>query len=235
MVHFLFAILLFHLQGLALDAGYLSFDLPESQWECTKSEVRFVCQPTSNSDKTQAIIILNAKVAGPEDNMKLYLKHLRQPKMLSLKNKAPTPSKVIYADVKMIGPQQWVESLHDSSEVPHFYTLYMATRSGDLSILLQLSASKQQQKKFSSTFKKLIQSLRINSTFVAKITREVQKYQSPNSIAQINGSSSQAPQDITSLIKSPNIFAGLSLTNIMILVGLFIALTGALVFYYRKS
>lgn len=230
MIRFLFAILLLPLPGLALDAGYLSFDLPESQWTCTKSKIRFVCQPRQKPDQTQAIIILNAKIAGPEDNLKLYLKHLRQPKILTLKGKAPAKSKVIYADAKMIGPQQWVESLHESSEVPGFYTLYMATRSGDLSILLQLSASKQQQKKFNPTFKRLIQSLRINPTFVAKVTREAKKYQrsgvaNPNAV--------QAPGEVSN-VESPG-FAGLSMNNILILAGMFVALAGALVFYYKKS
>lgn len=231
MIRFLFAILLFPLPSLALDAGYLSFDLPDNEWTCTKSKRRFVCQPISSPDKTQAIVILNAKIAGPEDNMKLYLKHLRQPKILSLKGKNPSPSKVIYADAKMIGPQQWVESLHDSSEVPDFYTLYLATRSGDLSILLQLSASKQQQKKFNPTFKKLIQSLRINSDFVAKVTREAKKYQRTD----IDSAESKTQAGhFSDLLKSPE-FPGLSMTNIIVLIGLFTALAGALFYYYKKS
>ncbi|MCB0408168.1 MAG: hypothetical protein KDD34_08195 [Bdellovibrionales bacterium] len=158
---------LFSQISLAFTNEYLSFDLPENQWACENLKKNWVCKPKNKEDSTQAAIIINAKVAGPEDTLAIYYNHLSQPKMLITQNSGtPKPSQVLQIKNRTIGPQEWVESLHYASEVPGFYTLYLATRAGNLSILVTLSASKRSEQKFNPIFTSVIQSLRLNSNFI---------------------------------------------------------------------
>lgn len=153
---------------LAMDVGFLTFDLPQDRWGCSQQQMEWICTPKTTPERTQAMIVISGKVAGPEDNLKIYLKHLKEPKMLVTPGRTPTPSKVIHAKPRTIGPQEWVESLHLASEVPGFYTLYLATRAGDLSVLVTLSASQTHVQKFNESFSRLTESLRLNKDYILK-------------------------------------------------------------------
>jgi hypothetical protein len=61
----------------------------------------------------------------------------------------------------MLGPQQWVEGLHLGSEVRDFYSLYLATKSQNLSILVSLSADKSKARKYNNVFARVVKSLRL--------------------------------------------------------------------------
>jgi len=161
---------LFSQISLAFTNEYLSFDLPENQWACVNLKKNWVCKPKNKEDSTQAAIIINAKIAGPEDTLAIYYNHLSQPKMMTTQNTGtPKPSQVLQIKNRTIGPQEWVESLHYESEVPGFYTLYLATRAGALSVLVTLSASKRSEQKFNVIFANAVQSLRLNSNFIRQI------------------------------------------------------------------
>ena len=148
--------------SLAFENEFLKFDLPKS-WMCEHKPPNWVCSPQSSKDQTEAIVVVSAKQAGPEDNLGNYLKHLGQPKMLAIKEAkaAPQPSKVIHAKQRLLGPQKWVEGLHLGSEVRNFYTLYLATKSQNLSILVSLSADKAKARKYNNVFARVVKSIRV--------------------------------------------------------------------------
>ncbi len=165
---FIYLCLLLATSVQAADIGFLSFDLPQDKWGCSKEATEWICTPKTRPERTQAMIVMSAKLAGPEDNLKLYMRHLKEPKMLVTPGRTPAPSQVIHAKMRTIGPQEWVESLHLASEVPGFYTLYLATRAGDLSVLVTLSAAKSEVEKFNESFGRMTQSLRLNKDYILK-------------------------------------------------------------------
>lgn len=180
----------------AIDLEFMTLDLDEKHWSCQIEDKDWVCSPRTTREKTQALIVISAKIAGPEDNLKIFHQHLGKPKMLTQQGKSPTPSQVIHTKNRTIGPQIWVESLHLSSEVPDFYTLYLATRAGNLSVLATYSASKKENKKFTPSFSQAITSMRLNSRIIRESltinqhSEDVADQQEPtseiNSFLQVN-------------------------------------------------
>lgn len=107
-------------------------------------------------------MILTAKEAGPQDNFNQYVAHLKQIKSQPLPNGKPTPSKIKQPPrQRKINGHPWVDSLHLGSEIPGYYTRYLATIKDKLAILVTASAHQKYYTKYSSDFFKLAESLRV--------------------------------------------------------------------------
>lgn len=141
--------------------AYIAFEMPET-WKCNLEQTEWVCRSEQNKESKEAIIILTAKEVGPTDSFALYEAHLNSPISLNLKSGGATESKVVYkAKNVQINDQQWIDSLHLSSEVPNYFTRYLATIKGKIAILITFSAHKQYYTKYSQDFFKAVSSLRV--------------------------------------------------------------------------
>jgi hypothetical protein len=141
--------------------SYLSFELPE-KWDCQLRVTAFVCKTTNSAiDHREAIIILTAKEAGPSDTNAAYEQYLKTPRTTASRTGQPLLSQVQKTENHLIGTQTWVDSLHLSSEVPNYYTRYLATTKDRLGILVTFSAHKNFFTKYSADFSKAIESLRV--------------------------------------------------------------------------
>ena len=140
--------------------SYVSFELPED-WNCGQEGPSWVCTPKLAKDARETLIVINAKVAGPEDNLTNFKSYLSKPRTIAAKGGTPITSKVILAEEVTIAGQPWVRAQHLSSEVPDFYTLYLVTTKAQLAILLSFSAEKSKATQFNSVFDKAVRSLRI--------------------------------------------------------------------------
>ena len=110
---------------------YCEFELPMG-WACSLEGSEWVCQADGEDEETkkrkrEAIIILAAKVRGPQDSMDEYKKYLEQAKSYNLPGGRVQTSDPKYVKLVNINDQQWIDSLHLASEVPGFYTRYLAT------------------------------------------------------------------------------------------------------------
>lgn len=143
--------------------SYISFELPE-RWSCEQIDLQWACSPDDPRNKTQAIIVIAAKVAGPEDNLQAFEAHLKRPKMLTTTEGTPVPSKVMHAKPRRIGNQVWVEGLHLSSEVKDFFTLYLATKIQNLSIMVSFSADRRHAANYNADFARTVRSLKLVAT-----------------------------------------------------------------------
>lgn len=143
--------------------AYVSFELPET-WKCALEHTEWVCRSDVDKESKEAIIVLTAKEVGPTDSFEAYTQHLSSPQSNGPKT-AGVPSKIIYPPKKVqINDHPWVDGLHLASEVPNYFTRYLATIKDKIAVLVTFSAHKNFYTKYSSDFFKAVSSLRVNST-----------------------------------------------------------------------
>ena len=106
------------------------------------------------------MIILTAKQKGPPDSLAQYINHLKKPRTVK-SSKGTNTSKVFHAKQRQINQHMWVDGFHSGSEVPTYYTRYLVTTKGTLSVLVTYSAHKDHYKKYASDFAASINSLRV--------------------------------------------------------------------------
>lgn len=145
--------------------AYISFNMPD-MWNCALEQTEWVCRSTRNEEVKEAIIILTAKEVGPTDSYQNYRGHLNSPIAAQARAGQTTNSQIIYAakDLK-INNQDWLDGLHLGSEVPNYYTRYLATiKDNKIAILVTFSAHKNFYPKYSQLFFDAINSLKVNAT-----------------------------------------------------------------------
>lgn len=140
--------------------AYVSFELPET-WKCVLEHTEWVCRSEIDKESKEAIIILTAKEVGPTDSFEAYIQHLNTPQSNSGKT-AGVPSKIIYPPKKVqINDHTWIDGLHMASEVPNYFTRYLATIKDKVAVLVTFSAHKNHYTRYSQDFFKAVQSLRV--------------------------------------------------------------------------
>lgn len=141
--------------------SYVSFELPD-RWDCVLEQTEYVCR-TSNPaiDNREAIIVLTAKEVGPSDALPLYETHLKTPRTIPSRTGQPLQSQIMKVEQRKIANQPWVDGMHLASEVPSYYTRYLATTKDKIAILVTFSAHKLHYTKYSSDFFRAIESLRV--------------------------------------------------------------------------
>ncbi len=143
---------------------YISFELPPS-WNCSLEQTEWVCRSQSSKESKEAIIILTAKEVGPTDSLPQYEAHLNSPITMNLKTGGTAESKIVYkAKTVPIKDQAWIDGLHLGSEVPNYFTRYLATTKGHIAVLVTFSAHKQFYTKYSNDFFKAVMSLNVIET-----------------------------------------------------------------------
>ncbi|MGZ3769841.1 MAG: hypothetical protein ACXVCP_09445 [Bdellovibrio sp.] len=162
----LFASLFFILLSFSAHAkvfrnAYIAFEMPET-WKCNLEQTEWVCRSEQTKESKEAIIILTAKEVGPTDTFPLYEAHMNSPIALNLRTGGSAESKVVYKSKNVqINDQPWLDSLHLGSEVPNYFTRYLATIKDKIAILVTFSAHKQYYTKYSQDFFKAVMSLRV--------------------------------------------------------------------------
>lgn len=139
---------------------YIQFELPIG-WECNLEGTEWVCQSTNKNRKKEAIIIMAAKVRGSQDSLALYQAYLKKPKTFKIPGGQTQVSEPKYTKVSKISDHQWVDSLHLASEVPGFYTRYMATVISDLGVAVTFSVAKDYYDSYQELFDRVIQTMKV--------------------------------------------------------------------------
>lgn len=139
---------------------YTEFELPGG-WECQLEGTEWVCQSSNKDRKKEAIIILAAKLRGQKDDLSEYQNYLKAPKTFTLPGGKTQVSEAKYTKIKEVNGHRWVDSLHMASEVPGFYTRYLATIKEDLGVAVTLSVSKDHYSSYQAIFESIVSSLRV--------------------------------------------------------------------------
>lgn len=138
---------------------YFEFALPH-EWTIERHGDEAVCVPPGEGT-ADAIIILAAKERSGDDNIEQYREHLEKPRPLIPPEGEPLESKVIYVREIVIGDHQWIDALHFESEVPGFYTRYLATITSHLGLAATFTAGKDVFDERNEEFESSIESLEI--------------------------------------------------------------------------
>ena len=116
---------------------------------------------TLQAEKRRAIIVLAAKYRGKQDSLAQYREYLSRPKSYTSAESKPITSKVLYTRSVVITDQEWIVSVHDSSEIPGFATKYYATIKGDIAVLITYSVVLSDLESRGKTLDDMMRSLRI--------------------------------------------------------------------------
>jgi hypothetical protein len=187
--------------------SYVSFEMPNN-WACLQEGVAWTCTSTNVVEAKEAVIVLAAKVAGPEDTIPNFVNHLKQPKKITTKVGTPMPSTVMYAQKRTVSGMEWVQAQHVGSEIQDYYTLYLATVKDRLAILISFSAEKTKIGKYNPIFDGAIQSIKIVAN-QQLLFPKVQPGQNSNMMGltpeQNQPLSPEALRDVPQQAKKPNI------------------------------
>lgn len=144
--------------------AYVSFDLLE-RWDCGLEQTEWVCRTGAGTgDNREAIIILTAKEVGPSDSLTAYEQHLKTPRSIFSRTGQPVQSQILKVEQRNINQHPWVDGMHLASEIPNYYTRYLATTKDKIAVLVTFSAHKAHYSKYSTDFYKAIESLRVIAT-----------------------------------------------------------------------
>ncbi len=146
--------------GASFSNQFIEFQLPD-KWQCNLDGTEWVCQSSDEQKKRDAIIVLAAKIKKPGmDELPVYKAHLEKPQQYqSLSGEAVTSDPKYVKDLDISG-HGWVDSLHLQSEIPDFYTRYLATVEADLGILVTFSVRKDKYDEYGPDIDAMVKSMR---------------------------------------------------------------------------
>ncbi|MDX9730404.1 MAG: hypothetical protein RBT63_01415 [Bdellovibrionales bacterium] len=144
--------------------AYVSFDLAD-RWDCTLEQTEWVCRTSGGTgDNREAIIILTAKEVGPSDSLSAYEQHLKTPRSIFSRTGQPMRSQILKVEQRKINDHPWIDGMHLGSEIPNYYTRYLATTKDKIAVLVTFSAHKAHYSRYSNDFYRAIESLRVIAT-----------------------------------------------------------------------
>jgi hypothetical protein len=138
---------------------FVEFELP-NRWNCSLEGAEWVCQSTDEQRRRDGIIVLAAKLKGEQDSLDKYQEYLSKNRVFTAPNGKSVSSQPKYARVSTINAHPWVDSLHLESEIPGFYTRYLATIKQDIGILVTYSINKDKYQEYLSQFDGMVKSLK---------------------------------------------------------------------------
>lgn len=139
---------------------FTEFELPP-QWQCNLEGAEWVCQSTNDAKKRDAIIVLAAKLKGDQDSLDQYLTYLKAAKTFTSIQGKPVKSDPKYAKTVNINGQAWVDALHLESEIPGFFTRYLATVKQDIGVLVTYSINKAKYQQYLEDFDSMVKTLKV--------------------------------------------------------------------------
>lgn len=139
---------------------FVEFELP-AKWQCTLEGAEWVCQSVDQDKKRDAIIVLAAKLRGDQDSIDKYRDYLAQPKTFQNVQGRPMKSESKYSRTSSLNDHPWVDSLHFESELPGFYTRYLATIKEDIGVLVTYSISKAKYQAMQGEFDSMAKTLKV--------------------------------------------------------------------------
>ena len=139
---------------------YTQFELPPG-WQCAIEGSEWVCQSENKDRKKEAIIILAAKIRGQSDSLADYQAYLKKDKTYQLPGGKFQKSEPKYTKLRVINKHQWADALHLASEVPGFYTRYLATVKEDLGVAVTFSVTKDMYNVYQGIFDNVVATLRV--------------------------------------------------------------------------
>ena len=142
-------------------ASAFEFELAPGWWcEREEDEPAYTCSPPGKPPYA-AVVVMAMKERSDEDNLESYENHLRKGKPVGTSNNATEVSRVRYIKRRKIGEHDWVEALHEGSELQKYNTYYLATNTSFLGILVTMSVEENELDKYVSQLNEMMRTLHI--------------------------------------------------------------------------
>lgn len=139
---------------------FSEFELPPG-WNCNLEGAEWVCQNADPAKRKEAIIVLAAKLKGDQDSLDQYLTYLKATKTFTSVTGKPMKSEPKDTKTINLNGHPWVSSLHLESEIPGFYTRYLATVKEDIGILVTYSVTKAKFQDYLKDFDNMVNTLKV--------------------------------------------------------------------------
>lgn len=213
---------------------FIRFELPPN-WSCQPEELDWVCQPDNPAERSEALVIVVTKQVNPiDDTLPKYEGVLKTPRDMRDLLGNSYKSEIKFARVRPIKGQPWADGLQLGSEIPKFYTRYLAsTKEDKVAGLVSYSIAESVFPKWGPVLDNMIETLEI--TFDPNAFNELVKA-GPGSLLGAragNGMKRFAPKDDADK-KSGESGGGLDPTQIAGIV-LVLGAIGYLVWKKRKK
>jgi hypothetical protein len=140
---------------------FVRFELPPN-WDCKKEELDWVCQSDNLNEHSEVLLIVVAKDKNDaDDSLEKYSEYLKVPRQMRDLAGNAYQSKVHYVNKKTIKEQPWIDSLHAGSEIPGFYSRYLATTKDKVAALVTYSIADSVNAKWAPIMDSLINSMEV--------------------------------------------------------------------------
>ncbi|MFM8270484.1 MAG: hypothetical protein ACKN9V_09880 [Pseudomonadota bacterium] len=161
----LFLILLVSWTVQAKQTSYLSFEEPPG-WKCDlSSQGVFLCESPNEQQRRDSLILVFAAAATDFDSLSSYESYLKKTKTIMDESGKPIESKVTFVRKRNINGFEWMDSLQQNSELPGFWTRYVATVQKPLAILVTYVVSEHQYTELTPAFERMVASLKPVTNF----------------------------------------------------------------------
>lgn len=136
-------------------------------WRCGWEGTEAVCQKHLTATGTAAldratIAIFTAKYRGPQDTFACYEQHLRTPRTINGRDgDGKLNSEFVHLKMRKIGAYTWLDALLFQSEVPNYYTQYLATHTSRIGILVTFAVHRRYLADRTREIESMIKKLRI--------------------------------------------------------------------------
>jgi hypothetical protein len=211
---------------------FTEFELPNG-WDCVLEGSEWVCQSDNKDRKKEAIIILAAKYRGEQDSLDQYQAYLKQAKSFNLPGGKTQVSEAKSVAVKEINGQRWIDALHLASEVPGFYTRYLATVKDNLGIAITFSVGKDHYDAYQEIFDKVVATIRVFDQKNASQGNWTKKKEEGDLVGEAAAIPEANPNLDIAQKKQKSSGGALGETETMILIGA--AVVGVLIYLKKKK
>lgn len=142
---------------------FIEFDLPDS-WSCAPYADVWTCKPLEPSKQKDIIVVMSFAAQGQKDSMEYYLDYFSNSIVSRITEKNSEPK---YTKYKEILGQNWVDSLHENSEVRDFYTRYLSTIKSGRAILLSITVDKNKYNPYMNELYRMVEGMKLRMTMPA--------------------------------------------------------------------
>lgn len=138
---------------------FIKIELPPN-WDCKKEELDYVCQPDNLAEKSEVILVIVAKAVNEvDDTLEKYQKVLSTGREMRNLLGTSYTAEVRYVREKKILDRVWVDSLQRGSEVPGFYSRYLASINEKIAGLITYSIAESVYPKWATVMDQMVESL----------------------------------------------------------------------------
>lgn len=140
--------------------SYLKFEEPPG-WSCEpSSQGVFVCESPNEQQRQDSVILFFGAQATDFDSLANYERYLSKIKTIVDDSGKSIESKVTFVRKRNINGFEWIDSLQQNSELPGFWTRYVATVQKPLAILVTYVVSEQRYTELTPQFERMVASLK---------------------------------------------------------------------------